>query len=105
MSCLEQSVPVRLTLLKLYCIETDAVVACAALFPGYSVHLVNGSAFLPNLPAPLQYHSVQGAIVAVLTSNASANATSQVPSRKASQAKSTSLGMSAVQYCKRFQSK
>jgi len=91
-------------LLKLYCTEIDAVVACAAQFPGYSVHLMNGSTFLPNLPAPLQYQSMQGAIMAVLNSNASANASSQVPLRKASQARSTSLGMSPVQYCKHFQS-
>ena len=35
--------------------------------------------FLPRLPAPLQYSNVQGGIVVVLSSNASADAALPVP--------------------------
>ena len=51
--------------------------SCAARLPGYSLHLLDSAAFLPRLPAPLQYRSVQGGIVAVLQGSASAAA--QVP--------------------------
>ena len=58
---------------------TSASCPCAASLPGYRVHLLGSSAFLPHLPAPLQYSNVQGGIVVVLDSNASVAAASLVP--------------------------
>ena len=46
--------------------------------PGYGLHLLNSTAFLPLLPAPLQYRSVQGGIVAILQGSASPAAAAQV---------------------------
>lgn len=59
---------------------------CAARLPGYTIHLLGGSAFLPRLPAPLQYGSLQGGIVAVLASNTSDSSSSSASSNGTSMA-------------------
>ena len=64
---------------------TSVQCPCTARLSGYTLHLLGSSAFLPQLPAPLQYRSVQGGIVAVLDGSAS---TARVPFQ------ATALGIS-----------